>query len=169
MRILSCNFYDDDVKTKQSTMELMKLKKISFTTTVIALTIAATPLLAKAENNTKIPDNLPIQVAQAQTKIPPRLEKLNLTEKQKSQVAEIVQQGREEMKEILTPEQQEKFKSMNESGQRNRKAFRSLNLSGEQKEQVREFMQSQKSEIESVLTDEQKQELQELGPNFLQR
>lgn len=146
----------------------MRLKKLSLIATAVTLSIAATPLLAKAENNTTIPRNQTIQVAQAQTEIPPRFQKLNLTGEQKSQITEIIQEGREEIQEILTPAQQQKLKRTIARGQRKPKAMRSLNLSGEQKEQIQEMMQSQRSKIESILTDEQKQELQELRPNFQQ-
>ena len=144
----------------------MKLKKISLIATAITLTITAAPLLAKAENNTKIPGELPIQVAQVQTQIPPEFQKINLTDNQKSQLTEIFQQNREEIKQILTPQQQQKLKRMSASGQNKRNALRSLNLSRNQRDQIREIMQSQRSEIESILTDQQKQELQELRPNF---
>ncbi|MDJ0773143.1 MAG: P pilus assembly/Cpx signaling pathway, periplasmic inhibitor/zinc-resistance associated protein [Mastigocoleus sp. MO_167.B18] len=144
----------------------MTLKRLSLITTVVTLTIGTTSLLAKAENNTSKLNQLPILVAQVQTEIPPRFEKLNLTDKQKSQMTEIIQQGREDIEEILTPEQKQKFKRTIANGQRNRKAMRSLNLNEEQKDQIREIMESQRSEVEAILTDEQKQQLQELRPNF---
>ncbi len=166
MCISGFNFYDDDVNTKQSATLLMKIKKISLIITAVTLSLATTPLVAKAQSEIKIPQVKPIQVAQIPTEVPPRLQKLNLTDNQKSQIIEVVQQGRQEIQDILTPKQQQKFKRAIANGREKRQALRSLNLSNDQKREVKAVIQSQRSEIESILTDEQKEDLQELKSNF---
>ena len=147
----------------------MEFKKISLIITAITLSVATTPLVAKAQSEIEVPQVAPIQVAQIPTEVPPRLQKLNLTDNQKSQIIEVVQQGRQEIQDILTPKQQQKFKRAIANGREKRKALRSLNLSNNQKRKLKGVMQSQKSEIESILTDEQKEDLEELKSNSPRR
>ena len=147
----------------------MEFKKISLIITAITLSVATTPLVAKAQSEIEVPQVAPIQVAQIPTEVPPKYEKLNLTDNQKSQIIEVVQQGREEIQDILTPKQQQKFKRAIANGREKRKALRSLNLSNNQKRKLKAVMQSQKSEIESILTDEQKEDLEELKSNSPRR
>ena len=78
-----------------------------------------------------------------------------LTEAQKDQLAEIRQNTRAEIQNILTPQQQEQFQTITANRDRSIEAFRALNLSDEQKSQVGNIFQSKKSQVEEILTPEQ--------------
>ena len=144
----------------------MQLKKISFIAGTIALSLAIVTFPVKAETNSLSP--------QIVAQVPQRaflLERLGLTltETQKDQLAEIRQNTRSEIQNILTPQQQEQFQTITANMDRSREAFRALNLSDEQKSQVRNILQSKKSQVEEILTPEQRQQIQTLRQNWLRR
>jgi periplasmic protein CpxP/Spy len=86
------------------------------------------------------------------------LDKLNLTDAQKTKLKEIRESSREKMKAILTPEQQEKLRT----ARAQKKKPTDLNLTEDQKTKLKALRASTKTEIMAVLTPEQKQKLQEL-------
>jgi periplasmic protein CpxP/Spy len=119
----------------------MQFKLIPLLASAIALSIATVPLAAQAE-----PVAPGLQIAQAQDKIPPRLEKLGLTQEQR----------------VMTPAQREQLKTVRESRQRRREALASLNLTPEQKTKMQQIRQSAKSQFDAVLTPQQQQQLQQM-------
>ncbi len=141
----------------------MKLQTILFTAGTIALSLAITPSVVKAETSSLSPQ---IMAQAPQMEI---WESLELTEAQKAQLADIRQNTRAEIQNILTPQQQEQFQIITANRERNIEAFRALNLSDEQKSQVRNILQSQRAQVEEILTPEQKQQLQTMGQNWLNR
>lgn len=88
-----------------------------------------------------------------------RISDLNLTDAQKAQAKQIGEQTQAQILAVLTPEQQEKFKSASQ-GQQFR-VLRSLNLSAEQKQKIREIQRNQRQQFQGILTPEQKAKLQQ--------
>ncbi|MDJ0577293.1 MAG: hypothetical protein QNJ65_19305, partial [Xenococcaceae cyanobacterium MO_234.B1] len=127
----------------------MKLQTILFTAGTIALSLAITPSVVKAETSSLSPQ---IMAQAPQMEI---WESLELTEAQKAQLADIRQNTRAEIQNILTPQQQEQFQTITANRDRSMEAFRALNLSDEQKSQVGNIFQSKKSQVEEILTPEQ--------------
>ena len=134
----------------------MPLKKISFIAGTIALNLAIIPFTVKAETNSLSPQ-IVAQVPQRAVR-----ERLGLTEAQKAQLAEIRQNTRAEIQNILTPQQQEQFQTITANRDLSIEAFRALNLSDEQKSQVGNIFQSKKSQVEEILTPEQRQQIEKL-------
>lgn len=132
----------------------MKLKTLSLIAGAIALSLTATPFAVKAETTS----SSPLVVAQVRQK--GQYQNLGLTDAQKAQMAEINRNAREQMNNILTPEQREQLKTAMQNRQGKRNAFDSLNLTDDQKTQLRAIRESKKTQMEAVLTDEQKQQLQ---------
>ncbi|MDJ0677640.1 MAG: P pilus assembly/Cpx signaling pathway, periplasmic inhibitor/zinc-resistance associated protein [Calothrix sp. MO_167.B42] len=139
----------------------MQFTKISLIAGTIALTLVITPLTVKAETNISSPQ-IVAQIPQL-----PFLERLGLTESQKAQFAEIRQNTRAEIKNILTPQQQEQFQTITANMDRRMEAFRALNLSDEQKNQVWNILQSTKSQAREILTPEQRQKAQTLRQKWI--
>ncbi|MBW4632902.1 MAG: P pilus assembly/Cpx signaling pathway, periplasmic inhibitor/zinc-resistance associated protein [Iphinoe sp. HA4291-MV1] len=134
----------------------MKLKNLSLICGAIALGLtAATSFAVKAEANS----SLPLVVAQSQEK-GASLQRLGLTDEQKTKIKEIRRSTRAEVDKILTEQQRKQLKTVMRNREAGRRAFDSLNLSDDQKNQLRQVMQSQKTQIEAVLTTEQKEQLQ---------
>jgi Spy/CpxP family protein refolding chaperone len=154
------------MREKTPRKDKMQLKKISFIAGAIALSLAIIPFSVKAETNSLSPQ-APKLVAQ----LPPIpfLERLGLTETQKTQLTEVRQNTRSEIQNILTPEQQEQFQTLTANMDRRLEAFRSLNLNDQQKVQVWNILQSKKSQVEDILTPEQRQKVQTLRQNWLNR
>ena len=146
----------------------MKFKHIPVLASAIALSIATVPLVAQAEpitsgSQTSISQTFTSQtIAQAQDKIPPRFEKLGLTQEQKDKIAEIRRNTRTQIEAVMTPAQREQLKTVRESRQRRREALASLNLTPEQKTRLQQIRQSAKSQFDAVLTPEQQQQLQQM-------
>ncbi|MBE9019102.1 P pilus assembly/Cpx signaling pathway, periplasmic inhibitor/zinc-resistance associated protein [Chroococcidiopsis sp. CCALA 051] len=135
----------------------MQFKLIPLLASAIALSIATVPLAAQAE-----PVAPRLQIAQAQDKIPPRLEKLGLTQEQRDKIAEIRRNTRTQIEAVMTPAQREQLKTVRESRQRRREALASLNLTPEQKTKMQQIRQSAKSQFDAVLTPQQQQQLQQM-------
>ncbi|PSB49088.1 P pilus assembly/Cpx signaling pathway, periplasmic inhibitor/zinc-resistance associated protein [Cyanosarcina cf. burmensis CCALA 770] len=135
----------------------MQIKLIPLLASAIALSIATVPLAAQAE-----PVAPGLQIAQAQDKIPPRLEKLGLTQEQRDKIAEIRRNTRTQIEAVMTPAQREQLKTVRESRQRRREALASLNLTPEQKTKMQQIRQSAKSQFDAVLTPQQQQQLQQM-------
>jgi Spy/CpxP family protein refolding chaperone len=136
----------------------MQLKFIPVLASAIALSIATAPLAVKAEPVAPAPPT----IAQADNKVPPRFERLELTQEQTDKIAEIRRSTRTQVEALLTPEQRQQLKTVRESRQRRREALASLNLTPEQKTKLQQIRQSAKSQFDAVLTPQQKQKLQQM-------
>ena len=141
----------------------MKVKALSFVAGAIALGLTAAPTVVKAQ-----PDSsAPAQVAPEREKSP--LQSLGLSDTQKSQIREIRQKTHDQMKNVLTSQQQEQLKAAMQNPQARRAAFGDLNLTQDQKNQLQQIMKSQETQIEGILTPQQKQQLQEYRENMHSR
>ncbi|OWY66621.1 hypothetical protein B7486_35780 [cyanobacterium TDX16] len=140
-----------------------QFKHIPVLASAIALSIATVPLVAQAEPITPgSPTSASQTIAQAQDKVPPRFEKLGLTQEQRDKIAEIRRNTRAQIEAVMTPAQREQLKTIRESRQRRREALASLNLTPEQKTRMQQIRQSAKSQFDAVLTPEQQQQLQQM-------
>lgn len=97
---------------------------------------------------------------------PPRMERLqselNLTDAQRTQFEQLHQRTREQIKNILTSEQQQAVESAIAQGQNPRQAMRSVNLTEEQRQQMRSIRQQTREQMQNLLTPEQRQRMQEM-------
>jgi len=136
----------------------MKLQKLSLVAGAIVLSLGVIPF-APAQAN--VNNSVVIARAKGQGK----LERLNLTEAQKTQIEAIKKDARAQMQEILTDEQLEKLQSAKGNRQQKREIWGSLGLTDTQKAKLKEIRQSKRSQIKAILTDEQKQQLQQMRQN----
>ncbi|MEM9925494.1 MAG: Spy/CpxP family protein refolding chaperone, partial [Cyanobacteria bacterium P01_D01_bin.50] len=123
----------------------MKLKKLSFLASAIALTLTAIPFTAQADINSSEP------VIVAQGRKEGKLQRLNLTDEQKTQMQAIKEDARAQMKEILTQDQLEKLETAKANGQKKRGVWRTLNLTEDQKAELKKIRESKRSQIEAIL------------------
>ena len=163
MSLLKLEFYDGDIKQNKPVRSDMKLNKLSFLAGAVALTLTAIPFAAEA-NRANINSSSPVIVARG-GKGMRMLKRLNLTDQQKTQLQEIKKSARDEMKEILTPEQLQKLQEAKANGQKKREVWGNLGLTDDQKAEIKEIRESKKSQIEAILTDDQKQQLEQMRQN----
>lgn len=90
-----------------------------------------------------------------------KLNKLNLTPEQQEQMQRIKQSQREQINNILTPEQKARLEAARENRENRRQVFESLNLTEEQQAQIQEVRRASKQQMESILTPEQVQQLRQ--------
>ena len=88
-----------------------------------------------------------------------RLEQLDLSEAQRTQIEAIRTDTRSQIESVLTADQQA---TLENSEQRSRRAFRELNLSEDQREQLRAIHEDSRDQVSEVLTDEQRSQLEEM-------
>ncbi|MBR8835648.1 MAG: P pilus assembly/Cpx signaling pathway, periplasmic inhibitor/zinc-resistance associated protein [Stigonema ocellatum SAG 48.90 = DSM 106950] len=138
----------------------MKLQKLSLIVGAIALSLTATTVAVKAQTIS----SSPLIVAQA-SEHHSFWQSLGLTDDQKAQIKQIRHNTRDQIKNILTPAQQDQLKTARQNHQGWRQAKDSLNLTDDQKNQIRQLIQSQKQQIDGVLTPEQKQQQQQHWKN----
>lgn len=139
----------------------MKTKTLSLIAGVFALTLTAVPFAAKA--NTTL--NAPLQLAQATSTHHHRgrfFEQLGLSDPQKSQIKEIRSSTREQIKQIITPDQEQAFKTAIQNHQGFKAARQAMNLTDDQKSELKQIRQSSRDQIKAVLTPDQQTKLQEL-------
>ena len=86
-----------------------------------------------------------------------RLEQLNLTDAQSTQIEAIRTDARAQMRSVLTDEQRATL-----DGGEGRRAWRTLDLSDSQREQIRSIREASKEEISAVLTEEQRAQIQSM-------
>lgn len=102
----------------------------------------------------------PLTLAPANAQNMPRLEALNLTDDQRSQVQEIFQTLRNDVDGILSDQQQAQFRAAYRELQDVREAIAEIdNLTDDQKTQIRTALQSTREDISQVLTPEQQAQL----------
>ncbi|MBE9115962.1 Spy/CpxP family protein refolding chaperone [Lusitaniella coriacea LEGE 07157] len=131
----------------------MKIKLLPLLAGVTVLTLGFTPMIVSA------------QQGERQGR-PPRMERLqselNLTDAQRNQFEQLHEQTREQIKNILTSEQQQTVRNAIAQGQNPRQAMRSINLTEQQREQMRSIRQQTREQMQNLLTPEQRQRMQEL-------
>lgn len=126
----------------------MNIKHILLLPSVLAITLAAVPFMpAFAQNQTS-----PNQSAPAKR----GMDRLNLTDAQKTQMQQIRQNTKSEIAAYL----QSQGITIPE-GQKPRDAMRSLNLSDAQKTQLKAIYQRGKDQVQALLTDDQKAMMQQ--------
>jgi Spy/CpxP family protein refolding chaperone len=86
-----------------------------------------------------------------------RLEQLDLTDAQSTQIEAIHTNARAQMRSILTEEQIATLESSE-----GRRAWRALDLSDSQREQLRSIREASREEISAVLTEEQRAQVQSM-------
>ncbi|MEA5616305.1 P pilus assembly/Cpx signaling pathway, periplasmic inhibitor/zinc-resistance associated protein [Cronbergia sp. UHCC 0137] len=142
----------------------MKFKTLSLMAGAIALTLTATPFAVQAQTNF----SAPIQIAQGKN----NLDKLELTDAQKTQIQEIQRNTKAEIEKILTSEQKAKLKAEKRKARRQRRkggdVFASLNLTETQKTQISQIKESAKQQINAVLTPAQREQMEELKEEGMQ-
>lgn len=89
-----------------------------------------------------------------------RLEQLDLTDAQSTQIEAIHTDARAQIQSVLTAEQRATLE-----GGEGRRAWRALDLSDTQREQIRSIRDASKEEISAVLTEEQRAQLQAMREN----
>lgn len=142
----------------------MKFKALSLLAGAVALTLTTTAMAVNAQNSS----NAPFVVAQAQ-ELPAKFQRLGLSDDQRNQIADIYSQMRNEIAQVLTPEQREQYQGLVQNGRKDKDAFASLQLSDEQKNQIKDIKDSKKQQIQGVLTPEQRQQLQQYKQNMRNR
>ena len=162
----------------------MKLKSLSLVAGAIALTLTASPFVAKAQNTS---GSTPSGV-EAPHNERGHLQKLNLSDKQKSQFDAIRSNTQKQIEAILTPEQLKKFQAEQQARQERRQQrlaqgqgqrpqgerpegkrrgdrFADLNLTADQQSQIQKIIESSKQHIQQVLTPEQQQQIKQFRDN----
>lgn len=133
----------------------MKPKLIPMLVGAIALTVAATPFVVKAQAN----PSGQLLVAQAQRHN--LFTDLNLTQRQKDQIEQIRKDMHSQLKSVFTPKQLEQLKAARSNHQGRQQAIAAMNLTQQQKTQLRQIKQSTKSKMEAILTPTQQRQLQQ--------
>ena len=134
---------------------MIKLKLMPFLAGAIALTVASFPSAVKAE---------PSQLAQAapnQSQAKPQLAGVEITPQQQEQLAKLSRDTRAQIEAVLSPQQQEQFKTAMQSRQAPQNTFANMNLSTEQQNQLQGIMQTAQTRAEAILTPEQRQKIQQ--------
>ncbi|MBM0742755.1 hypothetical protein JOY44_14255 [Phormidium sp. CLA17] len=126
----------------------MNIKHILLLPGVLALTLAAVPFMPASAQGQTAPN-------QAN---PPKwgMNRLNLTDSQKTQMQQIRQNTKSEINAYLQSQG-----ITVPQGQNPREAMRSLNLSEAQKAQLKAIYQKGKQQVQAILTTEQKAMMQE--------
>jgi len=88
-----------------------------------------------------------------------KFEELNLTDSQSEQIESIFTNSRDQMRSVLTAEQQATWDEAKAEG---RRARRELNLSDAQRNELRSIRESSREEVEAVLTAEQREQLEQM-------
>jgi periplasmic protein CpxP/Spy len=152
----------------------MKNKLMPILIGAIVLTLTAAPSAVHAQNFQYGDDYEQDTYGQGQSRGrgQGRFAGIDLTERQREQIARIRQDTQNRIQRILTPAQRQQLQSLRQDrqgqrgtmraqGQRGRRGiFSSLNLSDDQKRQLRDVRQDSKSRMEAVLTPQQRQQMQ---------
>jgi len=143
----------------------MKNKTLSLIVGAFALALTATPFAARA--NTTL--QTPLRVAQTQThhargKI---WASLGLSDSQKAQIKQIRASTRAQRQQIITPEQQQAFKTAIQNHQGFKAAIQALNLTDQQKSDLKQLKESERDQIKAVLTPDQQAQLEQLHQQWL--
>jgi len=135
----------------------MQLKLISMLAGAVVLVAPLTTMIAHAQSN-------------APNQQFPILSGIELTQEQKTQLAQLRQETRASIEKILTQEQRNQFITALEQGQDFKSAIAAMNLSPEQKTQLRSVFQSAQAKFANTITPEQRRQLfQNVGSRMMQR
>jgi periplasmic protein CpxP/Spy len=146
------------------------LKSFSLIAGIVAISLASAANIVKADVVTNGNNNPIFEIAQAKEKnYEEKWEKLGLTDAQKTELRSIKDSAKQQIQQILTPEQRQQYDNAIKSGQNKRQAFASLNITEQQKTQIKEIKDAKKAQIEALLTPEQKQQLQQMKDNWRSR
>lgn len=129
----------------------MKLKLIPTLSALVILTLTAASFQAFAQPAN--PEGFGF--------MPPIFSELNLTAEQKAQLEQIRENTMEQIKPLLTAEQQQQLPELEARMAAVRQSLAQLNLTPEQHQQIREIMRSNRPEVEAIFTDEQRQQLRD--------
>lgn len=91
----------------------------------------------------------------------PALEQLNLTTDQEAKLAQIRQDTRTQLEDLLTVEQQETLRTKLSEGANFREAIAAMNPSEGQRTQIRDTFRSARQSASEVLTPAQRQQARE--------
>lgn len=131
----------------------LNLKNISLAA-IATLTLLAAPLVT-------------VQSAQAEGgRRGQRLEQLNLSDTQTSQIEAIRSDARSQIQSVLTDEQQAQLENSESQG---RRAMRELDLSDSQREEIRSIHEASREEVQSILTPEQQAQVEEMRAQHSER
>ncbi len=87
---------------------------------------------------------------------------LGLSDSQLAQIKQIRASTRAQRQQIITPEQQQAFKTAIQNHQGFKAAIQAMNLTDQQKSDLKQVMESEKDQIKAVLTPEQQTQLEQL-------
>ena len=158
----------------------MKIKLMPLFGGLLALSVASAPFILKAQAET------PDQPAHTQKTRQHHgmWDKLNLSDQQKSELKQIHNDIRNQIKAVFTPEQQAQLEAArqnrqanqanqaNQAGQPHRgkhSAMAALNLTDAQKAKIKAIKQEGKRRFEAVLTNAQKQQLEQMRQQWQQK
>ncbi|NEO13293.1 MULTISPECIES: hypothetical protein [unclassified Moorena] len=124
----------------------MNIKRFSLLAGIAAITLTSFPMAVNAQE------------------LPPFLSNLNITDQQKEQFEDIINNTDSKIEDILTPDQQRRFETIKVLRRQLRDAREGLNLSEEQLKQMQDINRSARYEMRGILTEEQRQQIrQEIG------
>lgn len=148
---------------------IMKHKLMPMLIGAIALTLTAAPMVVHAQDDYDY-ERATYGQGQYQGRGQGRFAGIDLSQRQRDQMARIRQDTQDRIQRILTPSQRQQLQSLRQNrqqgatraqGQRGRRGiFSSLNLSDDQKRQLRDVMQDSKSRMEAVLTPQQREQME---------
>ncbi len=140
----------------------MKLKAAFLLPGVIALTLAAAPIIAPLIAPANAQDTQNTQ-DHHQWKKGGFWDKLNLTPDQKNQIKQIRESAKQQRDAIFTPEQKTALQQARQQHKRPQ-----LNLSSDQKAQLKQIHESTRSQIKALLTPQQQQQLEQMRAQWKQ-
>lgn len=86
---------------------------------------------------------------------------LNLSDDQKSKMAQIREQSNAKILPILTLDQQAKFNAASADGNSTMKTLKELNLNDDQKQKIRAILKDQRQQFQAILTPEQQAKMKQ--------
>ena len=155
----------------------MKIKLMPMLAGVIAVSVAATPLIVKAQANSS---TQPVPT-QSNQRYQGKWDKLNLSDQQKAQLRQIHDETRTQMEAVFTPQQLEQLKAAGQNHQARQAGqarqarqgkdsiMAALNLTDAQKAKLKEIKDAKKARMQAVLTPEQQQQLQQMRQQWQQQ
>ena len=152
----------------------MKIKLMPMLAGVFAISVAATPLMVKAQANSS---TQPVP-AQSNQRHQGKWDKLNLSDQQKAQLRQIHEETRTQMEAVFTPQQLEQLKAARQNHQARQAGqarqgkdsiMAALNLTDAQKAKLKEIKDAQKARMQAVFTPEQQQQLQQMRQQWQQQ
>jgi Spy/CpxP family protein refolding chaperone len=149
----------------------MKIKLMPMLAGVIAVSVAATPLIVKAQANSS---TQPVPT-QSNQRYQGKWDKLNLSDQQKAQLRQIHDETRTQMEAVFTPQQLEQLKAARQNRQAGQarqgkdSIMAALNLTDAQKAKLKEIKDAKKTRMQAVLTPEQQRQLQQMRQQWQQQ